>query len=93
MTIPQRPPNTGKGSGAQAWREYAAALTDSPVESWSALSREEISDLLEAEGVVEPPEGPQRPETDKGEARAVPRRRPSRPVWMRPTDDGGYEPE
>lgn len=97
MTVPQRPPATGKGSGAQAWREYAAALTDSPVESWSELSREEIADVLEAEGVEQPPsseetsgvsedlEGPERPETAQEEGRRV----YHGPVWIRP--DGTVE--
>lgn len=48
---PQRPPTSGPGSGAQAWREYAAAVTGAPVDSYAALGRDEIIALLESEGV------------------------------------------
>lgn len=46
----ERPPTSGRGSGVEAWREYAAAVTDSPVESWESLSRDEIIELLDSEG-------------------------------------------
>lgn len=44
-----RPPKSGPGSGIEAWREYAAKMTNSPVESWSTLSRDEIIELLDSE--------------------------------------------
>ena len=50
----QRPPVSGPGSGVAAWRAYAAARTDSPAESWAALSREEIIERLDAEDVTAP---------------------------------------
>lgn len=46
---PRRPPNSGPGSGADAWRRYAAEVTNSPPESWANLSREEIIELLDSE--------------------------------------------
>lgn len=45
--VPVRPPTSGPGSGAPAWREYAAAVTGTPVEEWSTLSRDEIVELLD----------------------------------------------
>lgn len=48
---PQRPPTSGPGSGVEAWRRYAADVTDSPLESWSSLTRDEIIELLDSEGV------------------------------------------
>lgn len=83
---PERPPTSGPGSSIAAWREYAAAVTDSPVESWQSLSREEIVELLDSEGVDTPPETEQ-PATPAEH----PRRR--RPQWMVPTDDGNMVPE
>lgn len=78
----ERPPTSGKGSSVEAWREYAAAVTDSPAESWESLSREEIVELLDSEGVDQAAEGEQHaPEEGK------PRRR-QRPQWMVPTADG-----
>lgn len=57
--VPQRPPTSGPGSGVTAWREYAAAVTESPLESWAAMSREDIIALLDSEGTeaegAEPP--------------------------------------
>lgn len=50
---PKRPPLFGKGSSLEAWRAYAAAVSDSPAEAWSALSRDEIIALLKSEGVDE----------------------------------------
>lgn len=61
-----------------AWREYAAAVTESPVESWGELSREEIIELLDSEGVEQAPETGYAPSP-------APRRRPE---WMVPTADG-----
>lgn len=49
---PEPPPRTGKGSGVEAWREYASAVTGAPVVSYVALNRAEIIDLLEREGVI-----------------------------------------
>lgn len=48
---PQRPPTSGPGSGVEAWRRYAADVTDSPLESWLSLTRDEIIELLDSEGV------------------------------------------
>lgn len=48
---PARPPISGPGSGVEKWRAYAAEVTGSPVESWAALSREDVISLLESEGV------------------------------------------
>lgn len=47
---PQRPPTSGKGSGVEAWREYAAAMTDLTSESLESLTRDEIIELLDQEG-------------------------------------------
>lgn len=47
------PPTSGPGSGADAWRSYAADVTGSPYESWAALGRQEIIDLLRSEGVLD----------------------------------------
>lgn len=44
---PVRPPTSGPGSGADAWRRYAAQVTDSPVDQWAGLSRDEIIELLD----------------------------------------------
>lgn len=88
---PQRPPTSGRGSSVEAWREYAAALTDSPVEAWQELSREEIIELLDAEGAEQPESRPE-PEHPVGESDETrPRRRRRRrraPQWMVPTDNG-----
>ncbi|WP_435070446.1 hypothetical protein [Amycolatopsis thermoflava] len=48
----ERPPTSGPGSGAAAWRAYAAALTGSPAEAWAELSRDEVIAQLESDGVV-----------------------------------------
>ena len=95
---PQRPPTSGPGSGAAAWRAYAAAVTDSPVESWDSLSRDEVMELLASEGAAPDPalalpdngDGQVPVEAAPAEARPVsaePRRR-RRPEWMVPTPDG-----
>jgi hypothetical protein len=48
------PPVRGAGSSAEAWRAYAAKVTDSPVSDWSELSREEVIALLkEDKGVLD----------------------------------------
>lgn len=49
----QRPPLSGPGSGVEAWRKYAAEITGTPAESWAALSRERVIELLKSEGVIE----------------------------------------
>ncbi|SCL31997.1 hypothetical protein GA0070616_4370 [Micromonospora nigra] len=46
-----RPPMSGPGSGADAWRKYAAEVTRSPLESWSALGRDAIIATLREQGV------------------------------------------
>jgi hypothetical protein len=91
---PQRPPASGPGSGVTAWREYAAVVTGSPVESWAALTREEIVQLLDSEG-TDPNEPAELTETEQeadrnaATARAELNARPQpRPVWMTPTEDG-----
>jgi hypothetical protein len=98
---PQKPPTSGPGSGAEAWRAYAAAVTGSPVESWESLSRDEVKELLESEGatpdaVVDTmPEVHQEPTADTTVTRQEPTARPRRrrrPVWMVPTADG-FVPE
>lgn len=50
-SAPQRPPASGPGSGVEAWRQYAAEVTGSPAGSWATLTRDEIIELLESEGV------------------------------------------
>jgi hypothetical protein len=40
--LPERPPMGGAGSSAGAWRAYAAAVTGTPVEQWSEMSRDDI---------------------------------------------------
>lgn len=95
---PKRPPTSGPGSGVAAWRDYAAALTGSPAESWAALSREEIVDLLDSEGAeARPPEvDEQQPDTDQQPGAEQPQAAadgPRRgPKWMVPTEDG-FVPE
>lgn len=49
----QRPPLSGSGSGVEAWRKYAAEITGTPAQSWAALSRERVIELLKSEGVIE----------------------------------------
>ncbi|PWW50261.1 hypothetical protein [Actinokineospora spheciospongiae] len=107
-SLPNRPPTSGPGSSVTAWRSYATAVTGSPVESWDAMSREDIIARLESEGVESPDAlaetaGQLAEElpveellADELPAPAVlaatPRRR--RPVWMVPTVDGPVpEPE
>lgn len=46
------PPLKGQGSSAEAWRIYAAAVTSSPLESWSALKATDIQATLRSEGVI-----------------------------------------
>jgi hypothetical protein len=65
-----------------AWRAYAAAVTDSPVESWSELSREEIIELLDSEGTPDVPESA----APADDTQPAPVRKG--PVWMVPTADG-----
>lgn len=45
--LPKRPPASGPGSGAEAWREYAAAVTGESPESLADLSRDELIDRVE----------------------------------------------
>lgn len=92
-----RPPTSGPGSGVTAWREYAAKVTQSPLESWAALSREEIIALLDNDGTAEQAgDGPDAVADSEREAdlgatatrtEHTPRPR-QRPVWMVPTEDG-----
>lgn len=102
---PERPPTSGPGSGVTAWREYAAAVTDSPLESWAALSREEIVTLLDSEGAAARPgandeeqpggltEREQEADRNAAAARAELAARPRpRPVWMVPIGEG-FVPE
>lgn len=54
MTIVSpRPALSGPGSSAAAWRSYAAAITNSAEQSWSALSRDEIIAELQEQGVLD----------------------------------------
>lgn len=53
MTTPNRPPLSGPGSSAAAWRAYAAELTQSPIVSWTNLSRDEIIEQLHSDGVTD----------------------------------------
>jgi hypothetical protein len=46
------PPLTGRGSGVATWRTYAARSTDTPLEQWADLTRDEIVAKLRAEGVA-----------------------------------------
>lgn len=98
---PERPPTSGPGSGVAAWREYAAAVTGSPAESWAALSREEVIELLDSEGVEQAPEAagadPDAASAEQSEpaGESAQPERPARrrgPVWMVPTA-GGMVPE
>ncbi|WP_037322995.1 hypothetical protein [Amycolatopsis thermoflava] len=100
----ERPPTSGPGSGAAAWRAYAAALTGSPAEAWAELSRDEVIAQLESDGVVAaaPEDGgpsagaapaatgaPEESGRKDGVAPVV--EGPAgarRPLWMVPTDDG-----
>lgn len=40
------PPLSGPGSGVKAWREHAAAVTDSEVEDWADMTRDQIVERL-----------------------------------------------
>ena len=46
------PPRKGPGSGADAWRAYAAAVTDSPLSAWANLKAVDIQATLQSEGVL-----------------------------------------
>lgn len=46
------PPRAGRGSGRDAWAAYAAQITDTPVDSWAVLGRDEVIDLLVEQGVL-----------------------------------------
>lgn len=46
---PERPPLSGAGSGVGAWRTYAAAVTDTPLEQWADKNRDEILAELKAD--------------------------------------------
>lgn len=50
VVTPERPPPSGPGSGVDQWRRYAAEVTQSPVESWSTRTRDEIIEQLDSEG-------------------------------------------
>lgn len=47
------PPRHGRGSGRDAWLAFAVAATGAPESTWAALSRDEIVETLESEGVIE----------------------------------------
>jgi hypothetical protein len=86
---PQRPPASGTGSGVAAWRTYAATITGTPAESWADLSREEIIQRLDGDS----------PSPDAETAAAgqpdtpAPAVSPRHPMWMVPTEDGGFVAE
>jgi hypothetical protein len=80
---PERPPTSGPGSGADAWRAYAAAVTDSPLESWTDMSRDEIIARLDEQGTEA-----ELTETEQEASRPAPAGEPGRPLWMVPTADG-----
>lgn len=75
------PPTTGKGSGVQAWRAYAASATETPVSEWDSATREYIIEMFSGPSTPGPAESSR--ET-KGDTRTTHRR----PVWMVPTEDG-----
>lgn len=88
---PQRPPTSGPGSGLDAWRAYAAAVTGSPVESWAGASRDQIIKQFASED-VEDEHRPAPAAIAAADARVVsarpPANRSGRPKWMVPTEDG-----
>jgi hypothetical protein len=46
------PPKVGPGSGTGPWREFAAEVTNSPLQSWDHLGRNEIIELLESQELI-----------------------------------------
>ncbi|MEU0992002.1 hypothetical protein [Streptomyces sp. NPDC005953] len=46
------PPRTGRGSGAEAWREFAARHVDADLDV-SGWSKEQVISVLEEAGVIE----------------------------------------
>jgi hypothetical protein len=49
---PVAPPLTGRGSGIEAWRAFAAAATGTPAEQWASMPRADIVAKLAADGVI-----------------------------------------
>ncbi|MGW4028248.1 hypothetical protein ACWEFL_02830 [Streptomyces sp. NPDC004838] len=47
------PPRSGRGSGVEAWREYAAQHVDADLDV-SSWSKEQVIGALEDAGVIEP---------------------------------------
>jgi hypothetical protein len=47
------PPKVGPGSGTGPWREFAAKVTNSPLQSWDHLGRNEIIVLLESQELID----------------------------------------
>lgn len=47
------PPRKGKGSGKEAWREFAGQVTDVEVDVLEAMDRDDVIELLVSRGVIE----------------------------------------
>lgn len=43
---PKRPPTNGPGSGVEAWRDYAHAVTGEPLVELAKLTRDELIELV-----------------------------------------------
>lgn len=50
------PPRSGRGSGDQAWREFAAEVSDMDKAVLDKMSREEIQEFLEEREIIPPAE-------------------------------------
>lgn len=46
----ERPPTSGRGSGVDAWRAYAAAVTGTSLAEWADKSRDQILAELDGPG-------------------------------------------
>lgn len=93
MTEPvdmKRPPESGPGSGVDAWRAYAAKLTGQEVDFFAAMNRDEVIDYVEKHAAPDKPK--QAPDG------VTPKDKPEHtnpqglPTWSVPVE-GGYVAE
>lgn len=47
-----QPPLSGKGSGVEAWREYAVSVTDLDPETAEDMSKEDLVEILTDQGFI-----------------------------------------
>ncbi len=53
QTTTEQPPLSGKGSGTEAWRDYAKEVSDLDDEVIDDMSKEDLVEALKAQGIVE----------------------------------------